>query len=95
MFVANELSGRLFTILYLDDRRVDDIGPWMEVRDCSRVKLYSPYLKLGFKIPTLSSCKMFAGREVVGDRLDWAGVSYVVKPENKLSYDVVFENGIV
>ena len=92
VFVANELSGRLFTQLYVDGVRSRRFEPWMNVSGCREAVLYSPYLRIAVAIPGLDSCKMFAGREVLARRLNWAGVSYFARPKARISYRVVIED---
>jgi len=88
VFVANELSGKLFTKLYLDDTHCVKIGPWMEAVKFSNATICSPILKIGFRIPKVNGCRVFVGREVMGRRLDWAGINYLTKPGSRLSYHV-------
>lgn len=90
LLVANELSGRLFTKAYVDGRQLDGIPPWMVVKG-REVLLYSPLLRIGFRLKRIPGTVMFLGREVLGRRLDWAGVSYVATPPCSLAYEVVFE----
>ncbi|MDJ0270483.1 MAG: hypothetical protein NXY59_08060 [Aigarchaeota archaeon] len=88
-FVANELSGRLFTKLLVDGRDIGRIPPWIDL-DCDELELFSPTLKLGMKLRRVAGCKLLAGREVLGERLDWAGASY--QPNTRrFSYEVVFK----
>ena len=88
-FIANELSGRLFTKLLVDGRDIGRIPPWIDL-DCDRLELFSPALKLGMELRRVAGCRLFAGREVVGKRLDWAGASY--QPNTRhFSYEVVFK----
>jgi len=92
VFVANEFSGRLFTQLYIDGVKARRFEPWMEITGCREATLYSPYLRISVTLPNLGSCKMLAGREVLARRLDWAGVSYLAKPNTSLRYRVVLRN---
>jgi hypothetical protein len=90
VLVANELSGRLFTKLF-----VDGVGrkltPWQEVMGGSAF-LYSPRLKLGMEVEIPENVRAYAGREVLGRRLDWAGVSLVMNHElPALQYRVRFK----
>lgn len=89
VMIANELSGRYFTQLFLDNKMVvEKIPPWMNISSESAV-LYSPLLKLGLKVSRVEGCEMYAGREVVGQRLNWAGFSYApCSSMGKISYRV-------
>ena len=89
VFIANELSGRFFTQLYVDGVRVKRLGPWIDITGCNEAALCSPALRMSVCIPGLDNCRMFSGREVLGKRLDWTGVSYVTRPGAKISYRVV------
>ncbi|MEM1945924.1 MAG: hypothetical protein QXF95_02780 [Candidatus Caldarchaeum sp.] len=90
VLVANELSGRLFTHMRVDGVR-KPIPPWMKLGE-GVVELVSPSLKLVMTVHRRSDATAYVGREVLGRRLDWAGVSLEVPAgENKLSYSVVFE----
>ncbi|GBC68673.1 hypothetical protein HRbin01_00356 [archaeon HR01] len=86
LFYANELSGRLFTHLRVGSRP-SKFTPWMEVSD--EVTLSAPALNLSMTFYPLKDCRMFVGREVLGRRLDWAGVSYQSSKPN-ISYKVGF-----
>ncbi len=91
VLVANELSGRLFTKLFVDgvERK---LTPWLEVMGGS-VFLYSPRLKLGMEVEIPENVKAYAGREVLGRRLDWAGVSLVMNHGlTALQYRVRFKH---
>lgn len=88
--IANELSGKLFTKLVVDDEEVDDIPPWIEIKS-GHATLISPKLKLLMGIKKPSSCRLFAGREVLGGRLDWAGFS-IMPSVRRFSYRVWFES---
>lgn len=93
LMVANELSGRIFTQLFLDGNRiVKNVPPWIKI-DADSALLYSPLLKLGLEVQKVDGCRLYAGREVVARRLDWAGFSYVVKPGvTRLSYRLEMVN---
>jgi len=86
LFYANELSGRLFTILRVGGR-LTKFTPWMEVSD--EVTLIAPKLNLSMTLHPVSHCRMFVGREILGKRLDWAGVSYQTSKTN-ITYSVSF-----
>ena len=89
--VANELDGRLFNRLVVDDATyVSRIPPWLEVTN--NVRLVAPELGLSFRLNRLDGCRLFVGREIVGGRLNWAGGSYMPGGgTNRFSYEVVFE----
>jgi len=91
--VANELDGRLFKHMSIgDSNQPHRIPPWLEVIDGRDVRLVAPSLGLGFRMRHLDACRMFVGREVMGNRLNWAGCSYMAKPgATSFSYEVVFE----
>jgi len=76
VLVANELSGRLFTKLFVDgvERK---LTPWQRVVGKAAL-LYSPMLRLGMEVEIPENIRAYAGREVLGRRLDWAGVSLVM-----------------
>ena len=89
ILVANELSGRLFTIMDVNGR-IRSIQPWMEVS--GRVCFHSPQLGLAISLDQVDGCRMFAGREVLGKRLDWAGLSYQMPDDMKsIRYRVFFD----
>lgn len=87
--IANELSGRLFTKLTIDDLDIERIPPWMEVRG-KELSLISPQLGLSMTIKKPPQCRLFAGREVLGRRLDWAGFS-CMPDTRRFRYRVEFE----
>lgn len=89
MLVANELSGRLFTAIDVDGKR-RAIPPWMEVK--GPVSFLSPKLGLAMSLEPVHGCRMFVGREVLGNRLDWAGLSYQIPSGfDGIRYRVFFE----
>ncbi|MEM0481430.1 MAG: hypothetical protein QXM16_00865 [Nitrososphaerota archaeon] len=90
VLVANELSGRLFTYMRIEGVK-KNLPPWMKLEN-GVVELVSPSLKLSMIIDRPDDVKSFAGREVLGNRLDWAGVSLEF-PEEKdtLRYRLVFK----
>lgn len=89
ILVANELSGRLFNTLEIDGR-MRSIPPWLEVD--RPVRFYAPSLRLSMFLEPVDGCRMFVGREVLGKRLDWAGVSYnLLDGTEKISYRVSFD----
>lgn len=89
ILIANELSGRLFTKMEMDGVE-RSIPPWLEV--WRPVTLHAPSLGLSMTMEPVDSCRMFVGREVLGRRLDWAGVSYQL-PDGmtKMDYRVSFK----
>ena len=87
--IANELSGKLFTKLIIEDEEIDDIPPWVEIRG-EEAALISPKLRLMIRIEKPPYCRLFAGREVLGRRLDWAGFS-LIPSVRRFSYHVEFE----
>ncbi|MEM4151345.1 MAG: hypothetical protein QW663_01385 [Nitrososphaerota archaeon] len=90
VLVANELSGRLFTYIKLNGVK-KRLSPWMSLGK-GVVELVSPSLKLSMLLDRPDDVVTFAGREVLGRRLDWAGVSFELpKGENMLHYRVVFK----
>lgn len=91
--VANELDGRLFRHMSIgNSTHPSGIPPWLEVGDDRDVRLAAPSLGLSFHMRHLDACRMFVGREVMGNRLNWAGCSYVAKPgAASFNYEVVFE----
>ena len=90
--VANELDGQLFRHLIIDDTApIMKIPPWLEIegRDA---RLIAPELHLSFRLDRVEGCRLFAGRESLGERLNWAGFSYMASADvNRFSYEVVFE----
>jgi hypothetical protein len=90
--IANELDGKLFDHLITDDSvDVARIPPWLEISGDS-AKLVSTSLSLGFRLNQVDGCRLFVGREVLGERLNWAGFSYMPGPDvRSFSYEVVFE----
>jgi hypothetical protein len=89
ILVANELSGRLFTTMDVNGRTTS-IPPWIEVS--GRICFHSPQLGLAVSLEPVDGCRMFAGREVLGKRLDWAGLSYQMPHELKsIRYRVFFD----
>ncbi|GBC71116.1 hypothetical protein HRbin02_00895 [Candidatus Calditenuaceae archaeon HR02] len=90
ILVANELSGRLFTHLMIDGVK-KFLPPWMKLENRD-VELVSPSLKLSMIIDRPDDVKSFAGREVLGNRLDWAGISLEFpEEEDILHYRLVFK----
>lgn len=90
LLVANELSGKLFASLFLDDKEVGEIPPWTRVSS-EKVVLASSTLRLAMEVHQVEGCTLYAGREVLGNRLNWSGFSYVLKPGlRKISYRVRF-----
>jgi len=79
VLVANELSGRYFSQLLLENGRPRRIPPWTEISADSAL-LYSPTLNLTFKAYRTDGTRMYVGREVVARRLDWAGFTYLLPP---------------
>ncbi|MEM4303219.1 MAG: hypothetical protein QXQ70_04910 [Candidatus Caldarchaeum sp.] len=89
ILVANELSGRLFTAMEIGGR-IRGVPPWLEVR--MPVRFIAPSIRLSMALEPVDGCRMFVGREVLGNRLDWAGASYQLsKDVDKLCYRVVFD----
>ncbi len=90
--VANELNGQLFNRLTINNYvNLTKIPPWLEIGG-SEVRLTAPSLRLSFCLRRVEGCKMFAGREVLGKRLNWAGVSYLASPGmSRFGYEVVFK----
>ncbi|MCS6788087.1 MAG: hypothetical protein NZ733_02205 [Aigarchaeota archaeon] len=76
LIVANELSGALFDLL-LHDGKPFKLGPWTRCSSRSPVLLSSRLgIYLNFTIP--KDVEVFAGREVMPPRLNWAGVDLVM-----------------
>jgi len=90
--VGNELDGRLFTDLLVDDSlRIDRVPPWLEIKGRT-AQLLAPKLGLAFTVETQPGCRLFCGREVLGQRLNWAGFSYSPNTgKGRFNYKVVFE----
>ena len=90
--IANELDGHLFRELIIDDTiRIPRISPWLEIRG-SDARIVAPTLGMSFRLRQIEGCSMFAGREVLGNRLNWAGFSYQPsKGVDSFGYEVVFE----
>lgn len=81
VMIANELSGSYFDKLRLGNGELmDGIPPWCELQTDSAL-LYSPHLAIGLRISCPNDSRMYAGREVVGKRLDWAGFSLLLEPK--------------
>ncbi len=90
VLVANELSGRLFTYMRVNGVK-KHLTPWMKL-DKGVVELVAPSLKLSMFIDVSDDVPSFAGREVLGRRLDWAGISLELPSEKDiLNYRVVFK----
>mgnify|MGYP001773880636 CR=1 FL=1 len=91
ILVANELSGRLFTYVRINGMK-KKLPPWMKLEN-RIVELVSPHLKLSMIINKPDNINSYAGREVLGSRLDWAGVSLEFpEEEDTLHYHLVFKN---
>ncbi|MEM1952649.1 MAG: hypothetical protein QW299_04885 [Candidatus Caldarchaeum sp.] len=89
ILVANELSGRLFSRLRVNDSPVR-FKPWMKIEK-GPVELRSPLLNLAMEIEKPDDVTAYAGREVLMNWLDWAGISFELPPErDTLNYQVVF-----
>jgi hypothetical protein len=90
--VANELDGRLFDQMTLDDTvRIENIPPWLEVSGHS-ARIVAPSIGIGFQVRRVKGCRLFVGREVLANRLNWSGFSYMPKRGVRdFSYEVVFE----
>ncbi len=90
--VANELDGQIFRHLSIDGHvHISRIPPWLEIEG-RKASISSPDLGLSFSLAKVPGCRLFAGREVLGRRLNWAGFSYLPEPDvTRFSYEVVFE----
>lgn len=90
--VANELDGGVFRQLRIGESEIiRKIPPWLEIKH-GEAKLEAPELGVSLRFKQLPGCRLFAGREVLGNRLNWTGFSYLpVRGLDRFSYDVVFE----
>jgi hypothetical protein len=88
---ANELSGRYFSQLLLENGGPRRIPPWTEIY-ANSTRLYSPPLNLTFKAHRAEGTRLYVGHEVVARRLDWAGFTYLLPPGvNRVQYRLEFE----
>jgi hypothetical protein len=76
LIVANELAGTLFDTLMVDDRCLK-LRPWTR---CSsrRPVLISKTLGISLHFDLYDGVEVFAGREVLPPRLNWAGIDLVM-----------------
>jgi hypothetical protein len=66
----------------------DEIGTWDEVT-AFNASFISTEHRLAFNLAQVSGARLFRGRELIGERLAWAGFGYVFPPGiHKLRYTV-------
>jgi len=71
----------------------EKIGVWDQV-DADWACLSNEKKTLGFRIQNLPNCKLLRGREVIKDRLSWAGMAYEVDPHvDLIKYEIELFSG--
>jgi len=66
----------------------DAIGSWQET-SCDEISFIHSGNDMAFALLKIDGSKMFYGRELVGNRLSWAGIAYSLSPHiQDFAYDI-------
>ncbi len=90
--VMNELGAGLFD-MYQDSGGLslvgNDIGCWDQVL-ANEATFLSHEAKIAFRLPKVDGARLYRGRELIGNRLAWAGFGYTFPPDlRQFSYEIV------
>ena len=91
IMIMNEQGANFFDT-YCDSKGTillgDAIGSWQET-SCDEVSFRYPKDGLTFTLSKTSGSKLFYGRELVKNRLSWAGIAYSISPHiQDFAYDI-------
>ena len=91
VMIMNEQGANFFDT-YCDSKGTilsgDEIGSWQET-PCDEVSFIHSRNDLAFTLSKIDGSKMFYGRELVGNRLSWSGIAYLISPNiQDFAYDI-------
>lgn len=91
IMIMNEQGANFFDTYYDSKGTIlpgDAIGSWQET-SCDKVSFIHSIYDMAFTLSKIDGSKMFYGRELVGNRLSWAGIAYSISPHMQdFAYDI-------
>lgn len=96
VFLLNEQGATCFRRFFDSDgvKLIDEkIGAWDQV-DADWACLSNVNYTLGFRLQSLSNCRLLKGREIIKNRLSWAGMAYEIDPHiDLIKYEIKILSG--